>query len=762
MTKRSDLEIARRDLLRGTGALVVSIAAPGAVLVDGRAARAAITPVATKPPLMPDQLDTWLAVHADGKVTAYFGKMDMGQGVDVAIAQIVADELDVSFDRVTVVMGDTAWTVNQGGASGSTGLLTGSVPLRNAAAEARRVLLEMAAEQFKLPVAELKVADGTITAAGGKRVTYEELIGGRYFNVPMTWNKRWGNPLAAVGKAKPKDPSEYKIVGKSYPRFDVPGKVYGTSDFVTDVRLPGMMHGRMIRPAIAGAVPVSVDESSIRDIPGARVVRAKHLIGVVAEKEWDAIRAAEKLKITWSNVQPPFISQDKLYDHIRNAPVVKRQEPVKVGDVDAAFARAARIIEAEYEWPFQSHASMGPGCAVCEVSNGKATVWTGSQKPHYVRDGVAAMLGMKAEAVRGIWVPGPGSYGRNDAGDVAMDAAVFANAVGRPVRVQYMRHEGTGWDPKAPASVHRARAALDSSGNVIAYDYLSKGFPRLDVHSNESNPSDTLAGRLTGAPDKTNYTFGAPAESYVFPNKRHAFEVIKPLLGGASPLRTSHLRDPLGPQIQFASESFIDEVALAVGVDPVEYRLRLVKDPRDGAVIKAAAEKSGWKPRPRPHRGGSNGTTTGRGIAYAQRNGSTVAVVAEVDVDRASGRVFARRFVVAHDCGIVVNPAELHRVIEGNIVQGLSRSLYEETMFDDRNVTSVDWVGYPILETPDVPESIEIVLLDRKDMPPKGAGEPSTRPVTGAIANAIFDATGVRVRRAPFTPERIKGALGQS
>ena len=281
------------------------------------------------------------------------------------------------------------------------------------------------------------------------------------------------------------------------------------------------------------------------------------------------------------------------------------------------------------------------------------------------------------------------------------------------------------------------------------------------MSSNESHPSDDLAGRLLGHPDKTNYTFGAPAESYVFANKRHRFEVIKPLLSGASPLRTSHMRDPLGPQITFASESFIDEVAHAIGADPVEFRLKLVKDKRDGDVIKAAAEKADWKPRKRPQRGG-NGTAVGRGIAYAQRNGSTVAVVAEVEVDRSSGKVWGRRFFVAHDCGIVVNPGELHRVIEGNIVQGTSRALFEEVTFDNKAVTSVDWVGYPILESPDAPESIDIVLLDRKDMPPKGAGEPSTRPVAAALANAVFDATGVRIRRAPMTPERVKSALSQS
>jgi CO/xanthine dehydrogenase Mo-binding subunit len=397
----TQFSIDRRSLFKGTGALVVSIGIPGGFT-------AAESGTAIKPPLAPDHLDSWLAVNADGDVVAYFGKMDMGQGVDVAIAQIVAEELDVPFERVSVVMGDTAWTVNQGGASGSTGVQKGGIPLRNAAAEARRVLVEMASTRLGVPADQLEVNEGVVAMSGdpSRKVSYGELIGGRYFDVPMTWNGKLGNDLVAEGQAKPKPPAAYKIVGQSPPRFDVPAKVFGRLDYVTDIKVPGMLHGRMIRPPVAGAVPVAIDDGPVNDIPGIRVVRDKGFIGIVAEREWNAVQAAERLQVTWSDVAASFPEVAALYDHIRQAPVVKREVPVTVGEIDPAFTGAARIVEAEYEWPFQSHASMGPACAVVDARADGATLWTGSQKPHFARDGVARILGLPQNKVHGIWVPG--------------------------------------------------------------------------------------------------------------------------------------------------------------------------------------------------------------------------------------------------------------------------------------------------------------------------------------------------------------------
>ncbi|MGH8733365.1 MAG: molybdopterin cofactor-binding domain-containing protein, partial [Burkholderiales bacterium] len=394
------------------------------------------------------------------------------------------------------------------------------------------------------------------------------------------------------------------------------------------------------------------------------------------------------------------------------------------------------------------HASMGPGCAVADVKADACTVWTGSQKPHYVRDGVAALLGLPPEKVHAVWVTGPGSYGRNDAGDATLDATYLSKVLGKPVRVQGMRADGTAWDPKGPACVLRARAALDASGKVVAYQFEAKGFSRQHIATNESDPADSLVGQFTGIPPKGNQIFGVPAESYGFENKLLAWETIPPLVESCSPLRTGHLRDPVGLEIHFGSEQFIDEVALAAGEDPVAFRLKYLTNPRHQAVVKAVAERANWA-----------ALGKGKGMAFAERNGTAVAVVAQVEVDRKSGRVWARKLWVAHDCGLVINPLQLRATIEGNVVQGLSRTLFEEVRFDRDSVKSIDWASYPILEMQDAPESIEVVLIDRPELPSSGAGEPTMRAMPAAVANAVFDATGVRLRTVPFTPERVKVAL---
>jgi CO/xanthine dehydrogenase Mo-binding subunit len=739
--------ISRREFLQATGALVVSAFVPttetaGQVAVSG------------KPPLVPTELDSWIAVLPDGRVQAFFGKMDMGQSLDVAIAQIVADELDVAFERVEVLMGDTGTSCNQGGASGSTGISMGAKPLRSAAAEARRLLLDQAGKRLGVPPSELNVADGVVSGQG-KSISYAQLIGGKHFNQQVEWNKQTGNAMDIKVQAKPKAPSAYKVVGKSFARRDVAWKVYGTGDYVTDLRLPGMLHARVIRPPRAACKVRGVDEASVKGIPGVRVVRERDFVAVAAPREWDAVRAAQALKVEWHALDGAFPEMKALHDHIRGAKAMKREEPVKQGDVAAAFKQPGlRIVEAEYEWPFQSHASMGPACALADVKGDACTIWSGSQKPHYVQAGVAALLGLSPEKVRAIWVTGPGSYGRNDAGDAALDAAFLSKAVGKPVRVQGMRADGTAWDPKGPASLHRARAALDASNRVVAYEFVAKGFSRQHILQNESRPFDSLVGQALGGEVKPNWIFGVPVESYAFENKLLAWETIAPLVDNCSPLRTGHLRDPVGPELHFASESFIDELAAAAGEDPVAFRLKYLANPRHAAVVKAVAEKAAWKPRTSPSKDGK-----GRGLSFAERNGTSVAAVADVEVDRASGRVWARRFFIAHDCGLIINPMGLRQTIEGNVVQGLSRILFEEVRFDRDSVKSVDWASYPILELPDTPESIEIVLIDRPEIAPSGAGEPAMRVIPSALANAVFDATGVRIRKAPLNPERVKAAL---
>jgi nicotinate dehydrogenase subunit B len=753
-------QLTRRHILAGAGALTVSVMMPGV------AARAASFGIEKRPALNPRKLASYISIRQDGTAVAYFGKMDMGQGTDIGVAQMVAEELDLPVDRVLIDMGDSGTSVDQGGASGSTGVSHGGVTLRNAAAEARRLMLDMASKHLGAPADDLVVNAGVISSKStpSKKVSYGELIGGRWFDAEVEWNGQFGNNLAVKTIAKPKDPREYKIYGTSPPRRDVAPKVLGTGDFVTDIKVPGMVHARMVMPPVAGAEPTAVDESSVKNIPGVQIVREKAFLAVVAPKEWDAIKAARQLKVTWSDVKPPFVVQKELYNHIRAAPVAKSggegpmwKEKEKVAE---AFKNADRVIEATYEWPFQSHASMGPACAVVDYKpNGQTTLWTGSQKPHHAAYGVAAVLGLKREDVRGIWVPGPGSYGRNDAGDAATAAAIISKAVGKPVRFQSMRDEGTAWDPKSPASVHTVRAGVDKEGKIVAWHFHSKSFDRLDVSSNESEPGDTLHGQMIGAAPKPQLTYGTPSNSYRFPVRADTWDVIPPMLARVSPLRSSHLRDPLGPEIHFAHESFVDEVAFALKQDPVAFRMAYVTDPRDKEVIKAAADKVGWQARTGARKQRKGDIAYGQGIAYSTRNGTRVAVVAEVEVNLTTGKVRGRKFTVSHDCGIIINPQLLTQTIEGNVAQALSRAVHEEVMFDTKSVTSVDWETYPILDFTERPDVIEVVLINRPNIAPNGAGEGSMRPVVAAMANAIFDATGVRLRQGPFTPDRLRAGL---
>jgi CO/xanthine dehydrogenase Mo-binding subunit len=755
---RGEWLLNRRQVLLAGGALVISL---GAATTEVDAASSA--GARRRPQLVPTELASWLAVLPDSSVVAYFGKVDVGQAIQVAIAQIVAEELDVAYDQVRVVMGDTAKTINQGGASGSTSLELGGLAMRNAAAQARSTLLILAARRLESPVETMDVTDGVVAVRGDARrtVRYGELIGGRYFHVRLHWNGKLGNELLVTGSAPLKPHSDYRVVGKSLQRADLPDKLFGREIYVTDVRVPGMMHGRMIRPPTAGAVPIKVDETSISHLSDVRIVWHEGLLAVVAAKEWTAVKAARDLRVEWSSPPEPFPPQSALYTAIATASPAARGGAEPVGDVETALSGANTIIAATYYWPYQSHASMGPACALADVRADRATIWTADQKPHYVRDGVAALLGLSPERVHGIWLRGPGSYGRNDGGDAALDAAYLSRAVGRPVRVQGSRAEGTAWDPKAPASVHQVRAGLDASGRVIAFRYRSKAFSRENIASHPDDPTQSLTGQLTGLPIRTKYDFAVPEESYGFSNRELSWEVVPALLPRASPLRTSHLRDPLGPQLNFASESFIDELAFATRTDPVAFRLRYLADERGVAVIEAAAKRAGWVPRAAYSARPTGESPTGRGIAYARRRNTHVAAIVEVEVNLRTGRIWPRRWTVAHDCGLIVNPDNLRLVIEGNILHATSRALFEEVRFDPRMVRSVDWVTYPILETRDAPEAIDIVLIDHKDEMPMGAGEPASRPVAAAIANAVFDATGLRLRQAPLSAQRVKAALAE-
>jgi len=746
-------ELSRRAFISSTGAFVVALAtADWAAAATGEAGRS----------LKPDRLDSYIAIEKDGTITAYYGKIDGGQGLGTSISQMVAEELDVPLERVHLVMGDTGRTVNMGGASAATGVSRAGMNLREMAAESRRLMIGMAAKTLGVAAERLTVDDGVVhdAADAKRRISYADLIGGGHFDTPVRWNGQLGLGLAVTGQAKLKDPKAFKIIGRSPPRRDLPGKVFGTLEMAPDVRLPGMLHARMIRPKVAGAVPVKVDEESIKDIPGAKAVWIKDLLAVVAEKEWNAVRAAQKLTVTWSDSRPGFPGHDGLHAHIRKAPVVKREFQVQNGDFDEGIRQAARIIEGEYEFPTQSHSSTGPACAVADVRDGECTLYTSTQKPHYAAEGVAELLGLPRDKVRAIWMFGTGSYGRNDQGDATADAAVLSRHLGRPVRVQYMRHEGIAWDPKGTASVNRSRVGLDAAGKVIAYENISKAFSRQDVATNEGRAADVLAGHLLGFPLKPEQSFEVPVASYTFDHKRLGWETIPPLMDRASPMRTTHLRDPYGPPILFGAESFMDEVAAATDTDPVEFRLRYLTHPRDREAVRIAAEHYGWDKRPSPRNDQKDAdVAVGRGIAYRRHFTTFIALVAEVRVHRKTGVIEPLRYICAHDVGLIVNPDTLRHVIERQLVYGTSRTMFEELKFDANMVTSVDWETYPVLHADFPLPQIDIVLVDRPEEAPSGAAEMALGLVPAAIGNAVFDATGVRLRRVPFTPERVKAAL---
>ena len=745
--------LSRRAFLSSTGALVVMLTTPDfAAPANG---------VAVRPPLRGDQLDSYITIEADGTVVAYYGKIDGGQGLGTAIAQMVAEEIDVPYEHVRVIMGDSGLTLDMGGASAAVGVSHGGQTLRRTAAEARRLLVDLAGKALGFPPDQLTVTDGVVHAVSdpGKRVTYAELIGGRYFDAKVNWNGKLSSGLQVESKAPLKQPDAFKVIGQSFARRDLPGKVFGTLDYVNDVKLPGMLHARMIRPQIAGAVPLKVDESSIVQIPGAKVVWIKDLLAVVAGKEWNAVKAARELKVTWSDSTPNFPGHDKVHDHIRKAPIVKRTIQRENGSVEEGFKQAVRIIEGEYEYPTQSHASMGPACAVADVRDGAATVWTSTQKPYDSAACVAELLKLPPEKVRAIWMFGTGSYGRNDQGDATADAAVLSQHLGKPVRVQYMRHEGLAWDPKGTASVNRSRAGLDASGQVIAYENISKAFSRTDTNTRESRAADVLAGHLLGLPLKPDHSFEIPVASYTFEHGRLGWETVPPLMDRASPLRTTHLRDPYGPPILFGSESFMDEVAAATATDPVEFRLRYLKNPRDRDAVRIAAEHYGWDNRVSPRNDKESDVAVGRGIAFRRHFDTFIALIAEVRVHRQTGKIEVARYVCAHDVGMIVNPETLKHVIDRQLVYGTSRAIFEEVRFDANMVSSIDWLTYPVLHIDSVPESVEIVLIKRPEAAPSGAAEMALGLVPAAIGNAVFDATGVRLRRVPFTPERVKAEL---
>jgi nicotinate dehydrogenase subunit B len=759
----------RRSFLKGSGALVVGFSmarvaedlglAPG--ILDAQRLDGASS----------NQLDGWISVNADGTITAFTGKCEIGQGLYTAQTQLVAEELCVPFNRVKLIQCDTALCPDQGTTSGQqshpTNFNLGSLAL--AGATAREALVGMAAMRLGVAADQLTVKDGVVSAKAdaSKRVTYAELIGDRKFNLTLNRN------------AKRKPHSEWTVLGTPVARVELPAMVTGRFEFVHNVRVPGMLHGRVVRPPSRNATLMSVDEGSVRGMPGViKVVTKKNFVGVVAEKPWQATQAAAKLKVAWANGEP-LPTQRDIHTRLRDDTRTRDTKPVDAGEIDAAFSGDASVVKATYLYPYQMHASMGTACAVADVQGDTATIYAASQAVWPLRSSSAQVLGLKPENVHVIFKQGPGCYGINGADTVAYDAALLSQAVGKPVRVQLARKDEMAWENYGLAFVIEERAALDRNGTIVAWH--SEGWsPTLGGRPGPNNPGNQVTGLLAGFdPQPFQPRTPAPAPNAFSNNDNAVPNYVTGLVNGRtegtgtiatqrvvshsvrSVFLTGPLRAPARIQNTFAHESFIDEVAASLKVDPVEYRLRHLSDPRLIAVVNAAAKAANWSARPSPSANRRSGVANGRGMACVLYEGDNgyCSVVAEVDVRLDTGVVTPKRFVIAADVGPISNPDGLKNQLEGGSLQGLSRTLLEEVSWDDEKVTSIDWRTYkPLYLGAEVPK-IEIVLINQAEGEAMGAGETAITVVPAAIANAVFDATGVRLRQVPFTPERVKAAL---
>ncbi|HLZ01590.1 MAG TPA: molybdopterin cofactor-binding domain-containing protein [Bradyrhizobium sp.] len=695
--------------------------------------------------------ETFIHITADGEVNAYNGHVDLGTGIRTALGQIVAEELDVSFARVVVVFGDTKEVPNQGPTIASETIQITAVPLRKAAAQARQLLLARAAQRLELPIEELSIEDGLIRGRDNRSVSYGELIAGDSIRLE----------LADDVPVKPVD--SYSIVGRSVPRIDLPAKATGELTYVHDVRVPGMLHGRVVRPPYAGvdAGPfvgtslIAIDESSVRDIPGlVAVVRIGDFVGIVAEREENAVKAANQIKVSWKPT-PTLPDLEDIDRALRANPSTPRVLK-DTGDVDAAIASASKPMQRTYVWPYQMHASIGPSCAVADCREDRIRVWSGTQNPHMLRADLALLVERPEAEIEVIRLEAAGCYGRNCADDVAADALLLSRAVGRPVRVQLTREQEHLWEPKGSAQLIDVNGALNEDGGVAAYDFATR-YP--------SNGSPTLALLLTGriAPEATVFEMGdrTAIPPYDYDHMRVVAHDMPPIV------RASWFRGVSALPNSFAHESFIDECADEAGVDPIDYRLRYLKDQRAIDLVHAVAERAGWQKRPVCEEKIPEGDIVrGRGFAYALYVHSKFpgygaawsAWIADVAVNKATGDVSVTRVVAGQDSGLMINPDGVRHQIHGNVVQSTSRTLMEEVSFDRTKVATREWGAYPIIKFPDVPD-IDVLMLPRQDQPPLGVGESASVPSAAAIANAIYDATGVRFREPPFTPERILKGL---
>lgn len=749
--------MSRRQFAKESGALIVGFKLFGPLIPTfGQSeAFAGADPEATS-------LDSWVAVGQDGTVTIFTSKVDLGTGVVTALSQIMADELDVPFDKIKMVTGDTATTIDQAATVASRTLERGGPQLRQAAAAARQQLLKLASVSLEAPVENLTVNDGVVSVIGNpsKKLSYGALLGGRRFNVKITATGV-GYAMKVAPEVPTKDPKQYKIVGTSVPRVDLPPKFTAEFEYTQDVRIPGMLHGRVVRPAVVSSQPLNIDESSIAHIPGVvKIVREGNFVGVVANTEWAAIQAAKGLKVAWSIPATKLpAGPDAVYSYLSKTNSFREQVAVNKGTPESALAQASKVIEATYRWPFQLHGMLAPSCAVADVRGDKATIWAGTQGLFFTRKAVADLLGLPEKNVRVIYRECSGCYGRLEFDDVPEDAALMSRAVGKPVRVQWMREDEHGWESKGPAQLLTVRAGVDAQGKVNAWDYIDRSFPWTEGLGNP-----LLAARQIGfkSINEGNQNGSSPiragGEIYNFDSQKIVAAGIPLVQPDPMPLRTSPLRAPGEPARCFASESHIDEIASYLGADPIEFRLRYLTDKRTVEALLSATKRAQWQTRPSPAPASTGSRANGRGVAVANRDNAMIVAVAEVEVDKGSGKVAVKRVTVAHDCGRIVNPDGLRNQIEGNVIQGVSRTLLEEVLFDGSRIQNLDWLSYPILRFNEIPD-VETVLIDQPEMQPLGAGEVGIIPVPAAIANAIFDAVGVRLREVPFTPERVLNGL---
>lgn len=687
----------------------------------------------------------WLRLDENGKVTVFCGKAELGTGVSTALAQLVAEELDVDFEQIHMVLADTAQCPDQLPTYGSLSVYRAGPELRRAAAEARIALLELASTKTGLAVDRLTTARGSVIPVTGEPLPYGQLVK----NASLQRTIRKDVPL--------KSPKDFKVVGQSKMRVDIPGKVYGSYDYVHNHVVEGMLHGRVCRSPVPGARPAKIDDRALKRIAGnPRVVTKGKFVGVVATTEIAAIRAASALKVQWEGGRA--LGTDKeIKEQLLAAPAKKTELVDTRAQAQVPTGGDAKTIEAEYLVPFQMHASIGPSCAIAHVEHDQATIWSPTQSSFLTRDSVATMLGLPSEKVRVIWMEGSGCYGQNGADDCTADAALLSQLTGKPVRVQWMRHDEHRQEPKGAAMMMRARASVTPAGQIVDWEFETWS------PSHSSRPFAAAAGNLLAGDElgmRAQYSIvGADYNMkppYVLARQKITLNLIE-----RPQLRVSAFRALGSVQNVFAIESLMDELAHSSGQDPIQFRLRHLKDERSRKVLQTAARISDWKSGSKK---GDEKTWRGQGVGFIHYNnyGARVAAVVDLAVDRKSGEVTVERVSIAHDCGLVVNPDGLKNQIEGNTIQALSRALLERVSFTSDGVSSLDWAGYPILRFSKVPKEIAIELIDLPEQPALGAGEQATCAVFPAVANAIFSATGARVREAPFTPERILKAIAKT